>query len=118
MHWPDEHGSVGAGFGFEEEAAASGAQVKDFEDGNENNAEGGRAIGRHKAGLHYFKGDQNQRDNRAGEAEVKAGIEKMLLVLEQAQLDARWDFLASDFGKLHEAGDIKEALQHEEEQQR
>ena len=114
----DEHGGLGTGLGFQQEPAPHRAKVKDFEDRDENNAERGRAIGRHEARRDDIERDEDQRDNRAGKAQVESGVEKVLLVLEQPQFDARRNLLAPDFGELDEASDVEERLQHEEEQQR
>src|ERR1051326_5053955 len=99
-------------------ADAHGTQVKDFEDRDKNDAERGRAVRGHKAGRDHVERDKDQRDDRAGETEVEAGIEEMLLVFEQAEFDPDWDFLPADFGELDQASDVEKRLQHEKEQER
>ena len=44
-----------------------------------------------------------KRHDRAEEAQVEAGIEQMILVFEQLELDARRHFLAADFRQLDDA---------------
>src|ERR1041385_3289386 len=105
---------MGIGFGFKQEPAASGTKIKDFENGNEDDAEGGRAVSGHDAALHDLERHENQRDDGAGETQIKAGIEKMLFVFEQAKFHARADLLTADFGQLHEASDVKQPRSEEQ----
>ncbi len=94
--------------GLEQQLAAGGPEMEDFENGNENDAEGGRGIGGHEAGLDDAQRNQDERDDGAAETEVKPGVKQMVLVLQKLELDARRDLLAADFRQLDQAGGVNE----------
>src|SRR5262249_27185967 len=95
-----------------------GSKMKDFENGHENNPKRSGGISRHKAGLDYAQGNQDQRYNRAGETQVEAGIEQMVFIFEQFQFDPRLHPLTADFRQFDQASRVNQCLKHEKQQQR
>jgi hypothetical protein len=64
--------------------SAHGAQVEDFENGHEQDAERGGGIGDHQVEMMLgADGRENERHDGAEEAEVKAGVEQVVLVFKQ-----------------------------------
>ena len=63
-----------------------------------------------------MRGD-DQRDDGADEAEVKAGVEQVVFIFQQPELHARRDLLPADFRQFHQARDVEQRLQHEKQQQ-
>src|SRR5207237_5938998 len=104
-------------FSFQKQLPPERTQVKNLENDHENDAERGEGIRGHQAGLDHVQRDQDQRDNRSDKAEVKTGVEEMILVLQQLKFDPRRDVLAADFRQLDQAGGVNERLQDEEQQQ-
>jgi hypothetical protein len=90
--------------------------VKDLEDRNENDAEGSGRIRSHEAWLNYTQGHEDQGDDRAGKAQVKAGIKQVVLVFNEFEFQAGRQVLPADLRELEEACRVDKGLQDEEQQ--
>ena len=69
---PAGSAAVASAFGFEQQFPARRAQVENFEDDHEDDAERRGRIRGHQAELHQSQRREDQRDDGADEAEVKA----------------------------------------------
>src|SRR5438874_586744 len=83
---------------------------------NEDDAEGGGGVGHH-GDFPDTDGHQDEREDRADKADVEAGVEEQVFVLDQFELHACDQGLAANFGQLRQAPDINERLDDEEHDQ-
>ena len=103
-------GLRGRGFRFEQQLPAQRAQVEDLEHRHEDDAERRGRVSGHEARLDHPQRHQDQRDDGAREAQVEPGVEEVVFVLQQLQLDARRQVLPADFRQLDQAGRIEQRL--------
>ena len=60
----------------------------------------------------------DQRNDRAEEAEIEAGVKQVIFVFEEFEFCSRGDSLPFDFRELYERCHVEQRLQHEKQQQR
>ena len=90
--------------------------VKNLQHRDEDDAERRRGVGHHRD-FANADGHENERDDRADEADIEPGVEQMVFVFEQPQFQSRLHGLAPDFGELGQAPDVDERLDGEERHQ-
>ena len=80
--------------------------MDNLEQGREKDTEPGRGVGDHRAGGEQVQGQEHQRKAGAAEADVKARVEQVLLVIEQLEFQAAGEGLALDLAQFDQPDDV------------
>ncbi len=79
---------AGGGFGFHNELLACAADVMDFDERHAQDAKDVGGVGGGDADVPFGENDEDgKHEGGAGDADVQAGVEKVVLVLEQLELE-------------------------------